>query len=248
MISLHSVLSTHKWAFASAALCFLGCVSLGETPPETTTSGGRSSEGCVGWADGVCDIQGGETCECVDCEKTAYCKWAAGGGQVCIESKNPCGPQDGICDPVVDYCACEDCWADPYCQDPDQSNCTNDDGCCDAYLEGCLCTDCRPTAYCLGISGATVCLSGSLSGTCEEGEDCACLDCVLEPRCACSNDDICEVAEPCACQDCKGDASCSTAVSTGGAAGAAGAAGSGGEAGASGTGASAGAGGTGGSG
>lgn len=168
----------------SGLLLAWGCLGGGEQAAGSGAAPGTGadSEGCSVWADTVCDVEAGESCACDDCKDTAYCRAQGAGGAVCSTDRAVCGPEDGVCHPVLDDCLCPDCIGDPYCYEPAGASC-EDDRCCAGYVEGCLCGDCASQEVCLDSPGSTSCAGGRPSGTCDPDEPCLCFDCLNAPSC-----------------------------------------------------------------
>lgn len=191
-------------ASLAAAGLLWGCSADGifgaDVEPKINYAG--SGEGCSVRADGVCDINGGEDCDCVDCKSTAYCRQDAG-----IDCDAP-EQNDGLCDPISDFCVCDDCRKDPYCQDPSKTNCVQD-GQCQGFLEGCLCDDCGDAGRCQ-VNREASCSAEGDPAECGEDEGCDCISCLWTKSCACTDDGVCAPDEPCICDDCESDPYCIT--------------------------------------
>ncbi len=138
--------------------------------------------------DGICQLQMGEDCNCVDCQATAFCNPG-----MCTN--------DTSCDHVVDSCTCPGCAEDVYCGDPTLGNC-KDGGACDPYVEGCHCPNCWTNPACQASVAA--CVGGKPDGICDRSkEDCNCVDCQGTPLCVpCLLSGTCVADEPCYCVDC----------------------------------------------
>lgn len=170
------------------------------TVTDTATTGAGGGSTCVGpMPDGVCDLQNGEDCNCVDCQDTAFC------------NPGQCQAGGDSCDHLYDSCTCAICAEDRYCGDPTRGNC-KDGGACDPFVEGCHCPNCWTDPACQGSVAA--CAGGQPDGTCDRTkEDCSCVDCQGTPLCiACQNTGTCDTNEPCYCPDCVNSKLCSDAM------------------------------------
>lgn len=174
-----------------------------QTGAATTTSGSSSTTSsssttngppspCDGEPNQLCDLDT-ESCDCADCEQTAYCI-----EDLCTD--------DGSCDPY-DSCVCADCDGDYFCADPADGNCAQD-GECDSFYEGCNCQDCYGHDECSDNGAA--CAGGAADELCDApAEDCSCNDCLGTLLCVpCEVDGDCAVAEPCFCEDCEDKSYC----------------------------------------
>jgi hypothetical protein len=162
-------------------------------PQAVSVGVGGAADTCIpdngpdGGVDGICELLGGEDCNCKECLDTAFCI-----PDKCVT--------DGVCDPTYDSCICPDCDTFHFCANPQKANCV-DDGECDSFHEGCTCADCAKKADCQ--DNIVVCNGGKLDGKCEANETCACADCFGTPKCVpCIVNGTCNTYDPCSCIDC----------------------------------------------